>query len=150
MKTRIVRTNADNKDFVDLTKLLDKELVEKDGDEHSFYSQFNTIDKIKFVVVLYKDDEAIGCGAIKEFSPGIMEIKRMFTMPANRENGIASKVLSELETWAAELTYKKCILETGKRQTEALLLYKKRGFRQIENYGPYTQVENSVCFEKLL
>jgi putative acetyltransferase len=59
-------------------------------------------------------------------------------------------VLAELEAWAAELGYPKCVLETGKRQPEAIALYEKQGYQRISNYGQYIGVENSVCFEKVL
>ena len=42
----------------------------------------------------------------------------------------------------------KCILETGKRQAEAIRLYKKSGYDIIPNYGQYAGIENSVCFKK--
>jgi GNAT superfamily N-acetyltransferase len=64
--------------------------------------------------------------------------------------GIASNILAELEKWASELSYAKCILETGKKQPEAISLYKKNGYRIIPNYGQYCEVENSLCFEKKL
>ena len=106
------------------------------------------VDKIKYTVVAYENDIPIGCGAIKEYSPGIVEIKRMYTSPGSRGKGIASQILVELEKWAAELFFEKCILETGKRQTEAIALYKKNGYKLIPNYGQYAGIENSLCFEK--
>ncbi len=144
----IKRTNSDNPDFVELVKLLDEELAKRDGEDHPFYAQFNKIDKIKYVVLAYENENAVGCGAIKEYEPGKMEIKRMFVLPKHRKNGIAAKVLSELENWARELFHTKCILETGKKQPEAIGLYKKNGYKLIPNYGQYAKVENSVCFEK--
>jgi putative acetyltransferase len=39
-------------------------------------------------------------------------------------------------------------LETGKRQPEAIALYKKSGYKLIPNYGQYAAMDNSVCFEK--
>jgi putative acetyltransferase len=145
---KIIRTDSDNQDFINLVRYLDTDLAERDGDEHSFYAQFNKINKIKYVVVAYENDKPVGCGAIKEYSPNTMEIKRMYTAPESRGKGIASKVLTELETWAAELSYEKCILETGKKQPEAIGLYKKNGYKLIPNYGQYAEVENSLCFEK--
>ena len=79
-----------------------------------------------------------------------MEIKRMYTSPESRGKGIASSVLSELEGWASELSYEKCILETGKKQPEAIGLYEKNGYKTIPNYGQYAGIENSLCFEKHL
>jgi len=145
---KILRTNSDNPDFIELVKYLDADLAIRDGNEHSFYAQFNKIDKIKFVVIAYEDDQPVGCGAIKEYAPNTMEIKRMYTSPASRGNGIATKVLTELENWAAEMSFEKCILETGKKQPEAIALYKKSGYKSISNYGQYAGIENSVCFRK--
>ena len=144
----IKRANSDNKDFIELVKYLDADLAKRDGKEHSFYAQFNKIDKIKHVIVAYENDDPIGCGAIKEYAPKIVEIKRMYTSPASRGKGIATKILIELEKWATELSYEKCILETGKRQSEAIALYKKNGYQLIQNYGQYAGIENSQCFEK--
>lgn len=146
----IIRTNSDNRDFIKLVKLLDAELAIADGEDHIFYSQFNKIDKIRYVIVVYENDIPVGCGAIKEFEGNAMEIKRMFVSPAYRNKGIGSKILSELEEWASELSCNKCVLETGKRQPDAIALYKKNGYLPISNYGQYRGVENSVCFEKKL
>ena len=147
---KIIRTDSGNKDFIGLVKYLDAYLAEKDGEDHSFYDQFNKINIIKYVVVAYESEKSIGCGAIKEFAPGTMEVKRMYTSPEARGKGIATKILNELEIWAAELSYEKCILETGKRQPEAIALYKKSGYKIIPNYGQYAEMDNSICFEKVL
>jgi GNAT superfamily N-acetyltransferase len=143
-----IRTNASDLDFIGLVKMLDADLAIRDGDDHPFYAQYNTLASIKHVILAYKDGQAVGCGAFKEFSPGIMEVKRMFTLPAFRGMGIASLLLSELENWARELDYERCILETGIKQSEAIALYKKRGYAVVENYGQYAGVKNSVCFAK--
>ena len=146
----LLRTDSSNQDFVALVRLLDADLAERDGKDHSFYAQYNKIDKIKHVVVAYENNKPMGCGAIKEYAPGIMEVKRMYTLPEGRGKGVASNVLGELENWAEEMSYKKCILETGKKQSEAIRLYQKNGYVLIPNYGQYAKVENSVCFEKVL
>ncbi|WP_108868768.1 GNAT family N-acetyltransferase [Aquimarina aquimarini] len=148
--TETIRTNSRNNDFSKLVKLLDFDLAERDGDEHSFFAQFNKIDEIKHVVVVYENKLPVACGAIKEYDKNAMEIKRMFTLPEYRGKGLASVILSELEKWASELQYKRCILETGIKQPEAIRLYKKNSYKLISNYGQYQNVENSKCFEKLL
>lgn len=145
---RLIRTDSENKDFTALVKLLDAELAELDGDEHIFYAQLNKTDKIKHVIVAYENGKPISCGAIRAYSPMITEVKRMYTVPENRGKGIATKVLNELEKWASELSYQKCILETGWRQPDAIRLYEKNGYKRISNYGKYAGIENSICFEK--
>ena len=146
----IARTNSKNVDFVELVKHLDAELAIRDGDDHDFYHQYNGIDHLKYVAVAYMNDQAIACGAINEYDSTHVEIKRMYTLPENRGEGIAGKLLSELEKWAKELNYKACILETGKAQPEAIALYTKCAYSIISNYGQYAGVDNSVCFEKKL
>ena len=144
----LVRTTSDNNDFIGLVKLLDAELSIRDGEDHSFYAQFNKIDTIRHAVVAYEDEQPVGCGAIKAFSSEAMEVKRMYVRPEERKKGIAAAILSELEQWAVELSRKKCVLETGRKQPEAIALYSRHGYKQIENYGQYAGVENSICFEK--
>jgi len=147
---RIKRTDSDDEQFIALVKMLDDYLSVIDGDEHSFYAQYNKLDKIKHVIIILENDEPVACGGMKEYASGTMEIKRMFTLPAARGKGLAGMVLKELEQWAKDLSYSRCILETGKRMSEAVKLYPKNGYRVIENYGQYAGVGNSICFEKRL
>ncbi|RTQ47873.1 GNAT family N-acetyltransferase [Hymenobacter gummosus] len=147
---RLVRTDSDNADFRALVRLLDQDLHLRDGAEHAFYAQFNKVDAIRHVVVAYLDEVPVGCGAFKPFAGEQVEVKRMFVQPAYRGRGIAGAVLAELERWAAELHYTACVLETGKKQPEAIGLYQKSGYQLIPNYGQYIGVDNSVCMQKAL
>ena len=63
------------------------------------------------MIVAYKGQNAIGCGAIKFFDKKTMEIKRMFVPENTRGLGIATQILTNLESWASDLGYSKCILE---------------------------------------
>ncbi len=143
-----IRTDSSNKDFRYLISLLDKDLAVRDGDEHAFYSQFNNIENIRNVVMAYVDANPVGAGSFKKYSPQKVEIKRMFVLPVFRGKGIAFEILQQLEMWAAELNYTESILETGKKQPEAIALYRKSGYKIISNYGQYKNVENSVCMSK--
>jgi len=146
---KFIRTNSENKDFINLISKLDAYLKITDGDDHDFYNQFNGVAIVKHVVVVSKNDAPIGCGAIKHFDSTSVEIKRMFVDTSQRGVGIAPKILTELEIWAKELGYKKCILETGERQVAAVNLYHKCNYKRMDiNYGPYKGVVNSLCFEK--
>jgi len=144
------RTNSDDVDFINLVVLLDRDLAIRDGEDHSFYNQFNKTDKIKHVIVFYENEIAAGCGAFREKESDTVEIKRMFVRLDFRKRGIASKVLSELEIWAKEAGYTYTILETGKNQPEAINLYQKLGYTIIPNYPPYEKMDNSVCMKKTL
>ena len=144
----IIRTNSENEDFRSLVTMLDAELRIRDGEEHAFYSQFNKIDSLQEVVVAYLGEKAAGCGAIRRFNERTAEVKRMFVKTEDRGNGIAGKILGELEMWARELNFDECVLETGFKQPEAIALYKKSGYEVIPNYGQYAEVTNSLCMKK--
>lgn len=146
----ISRTDSENIDFQTLVRMLDIELAIRDGDEHSFYAQFNKLDSIKNVVLAYQNENAVGCGAYKNYDDETVEIKRMFVPLENRGKGIAGAVLQELEVWAIENGFKHAVLETGLKQPEAIRLYEKSGYKIIPNYGQYVGVENSVCMKKKL
>lgn len=148
--TTVIRTTSEHPDFQALVRLLDQELAVLDGDDHAFYAQFNKLKYITEAVVAYWDHQPVGCGAFRAFDPETVEIKRMFVQPAFRGRGIAGVVLSELETWARELGYARCVLETGQKQPEAIRLYQKSGYALIPNFGQYVGVDNSVCMEKVV
>jgi len=146
----IKRTNSDDPDFINLVALLDKDLAIRDGVDHSFYNQFNKTDKIKHTIVYYENNVPVGCGAFREKESDKTEIKRMYVHPDYRKKGIASAILKELETWAKEVGYTYTILETGKKQPEAINLYQKLNYTIIPNYPPYEEMDNSVCMKKTL
>lgn len=144
----VKRTNSGDQDFRSLVSLLDQELAIRDGNDHSFYAQYNKIDQLQNTVVCYVEERAIGCGAFKKHATNSVEIKRMFVVSELRGQGFAQVILKELESWAGELGFEECILETGKKQPEAIRLYQKAGYILIPNYGQYEGVENSVCMKR--
>lgn len=144
------RTDSNERDFRQLITLLDQNLVEINGDVQADYDQHNIIDHIETVVIAYADGTAAGCGCFKKFDANTVEIKRMYVDKPHRQKGIARKILNELRQWAQELGYGQLVLETGKRHHEALALYQKMGHVIIPNYGPYVDMEESICMRKVL
>ncbi len=146
----VIRTDSKHPDFIALVHSLDKALSEIDGEEHGFYAQYNRIDLLNYAVLAYDGSKAVACGAFKPLSGERVEIKRMYVAEEVRGKGIAGQILQELERWAKSLSYKRCVLETGKRQPDAIALYRRHGYQMIPNYGQYIGIENSVCFQKEL
>jgi putative acetyltransferase len=144
------RTEKTNTDFQHLVKLLDADLAVRDGADHAFYAPFNSSVNLQAVVVAYENNQPVGCGAFKAFGESQVEIKRMYVLPDFRGRGVALRILQELETWAKGSGYTTAVLETGQKQPEAIRLYQKAGYHIIPNFGPYVNVENSVCMEKQL
>ena len=144
------RTTSDDSNFLHLVALLDEDLAIRDGEDHAFYAQFDTLDHIKNSIVCYHGDLAVGCGAFKPYNTTTAEIKRMFVHPDFRGQGIATAILNELERWATELQYTNCILETGTNNPNAIQLYKKAGYSVIPNYDQYENVTTSICLGKTI
>ena len=147
----ILKRATTDKDVISLIEKLDAYLKISDGEDHDFYNQFNGTDTIEHMLVAYKDEVPVGCGAIKHFDASRAEVKRMFVDQTYRGQGIAAKLLAQLEQWAKEKGYKKCILETGERQVAAVQLYQKSKYKRMHtNYGQYKGIAQSICFEKTL
>jgi putative acetyltransferase len=131
----LIRTNSENTDFIKLVTLLDADLKFRDGEDHAFYAQFNKIDKIKYAVIAYENEIAIGCGAFRKYSSNTVEVKRMYVSENTRGKGIATQVLSELEKWAGELNYTRCVLETERTNPKRLHCIKKTGIQLLPTLG---------------
>ncbi len=101
-------------------------------------------------VVARLDGQPAGCGALRPLEPGVGEVKRMYTAPWARGNGVALAVLTALEEHARQRGYQALRLETGDRQLAALRLYERAGYRPIPCYGRYASRAWSRCFEKQL
>ncbi|MFB6457244.1 GNAT family N-acetyltransferase [Chitinophaga sp. Hz27] len=145
-----LRTNNEQRDFESLTSALDDDLRDRYHELQDLYDEHNVIEAINTVVIAYAAGAAVGCACFREFNDHTIEIKRMFVMPELRGKGIAMGILQELENWAKELNYGYSILETGKRQPEAISFYQKSGYTIMDNYGQYIGMDNSICMRKRL
>jgi GNAT superfamily N-acetyltransferase len=103
-------------------------------------------------LVAWIDGQPAGCGAVKPLDGDATkgEIKRMYTTPDARRQGIGRALLVELELRAAGLGYGRVQLETGLAQPEAIALYERHGWHRITPYGHYKDSPQSVCFAKVI
>jgi GNAT superfamily N-acetyltransferase len=97
-------------------------------------------------LVARRDGVAIGCGGMAALSGGVGEIKRMWTAPAARGQGVARLILRRLEEKARFLGYRLLRLDTNAALTEARNFYRREGYRSIPRYNdnPYA----TLWFEK--
>lgn len=104
------------------------------------------------VLLVAVDDDGglLGCGAVRLREPGVGEIKRMYVRPHARGRGIASALLAALEAEASALYAERLVLETGERQGEALGLYRRAGYEQIDRFGEYVDSPLSLCMGRTL
>ncbi|MBK1812305.1 GNAT family N-acetyltransferase [Clostridium sp. YIM B02505] len=148
---RILKTDSKNEDFRKLTELLDENLYELYGEDIKIYSKQNSVDyNLKDVIVIYIDDEPVACGASKEYDNNTIELKRIFVKKANRGQGLSKLIVKQIEELGRSDEYRFGILQTGRKQIEAIKLYERTGYEIIENYGVYIGDDESVCMKKAL
>jgi len=150
MGLEIRNTDSKNMDFIELVKLLDRDLEERYGDLQKQYDKHNKADYINDVVIVYKDNVPVACGAFKKYDDFTAEIKRIFVTKENRHQGISKLILNKLEELVRSKGYKYAVLETGIKQFEAINLYKNALYEITAKYEPYAGNTNSVCMRKVL
>ncbi|WP_340560803.1 GNAT family N-acetyltransferase [Streptomyces sp. GSL17-111] len=84
------------------------------------------------------------------YADGDAEIKRMYVVPGARGQGLARKILAQLEADARAAGRLRMVLETGTMQPEAIALYESEGYEPCAKFGLYREEPNSRCYAKPL
>lgn len=101
-------------------------------------------------VLLLRDDIAIGGGAFMRHDERTAELKRVWTHSDLRRQGLASKVLLELEAQVLRQGYERIYLTTGFRQPEAVGLYRGHGYTALFDEVTDPETPRKLPFEKHL
>lgn len=99
-------------------------------------------------LLLLRDGETIGGGAFKHYDAHTAEFKRIWTRADLRRQGLARKLLVELEAQAARQGYSRIYLTTGFRQPEAVGLYLNYGYTALFDVSVDPEVYKTLPFEK--
>ena len=126
------------------------QMSERYGTPPSPFSPEDTAASRSAFLVARLGDEPVGCGALRRLDDSAAEIKRMYVAPTARRQGIARRILRELESQAMGFGYRFVRLETGVLQHEAVALYEACGYRRIPAFGHYIGSPISICYEKAL
>lgn len=102
---------------------------------------------VLFAVARDGEGRAVACGAIV-VGPDYGEVKRMYTLPSHRGQGIARALLALLESEARARGVRQFTLETGYLQHDAIGLYERLGYRRCGPFGDYAEDPNSVFMSK--
>jgi GNAT superfamily N-acetyltransferase len=152
-EVNFVRVDPENRDLRALIDRLDEELKSRYPHEMIYVVDF-TDPKVKEMtfVVAYVNDQPVGCGGLRPLDPqsAVMELKRFYVDPDIRKQGIANRMLKELEARATAAGCGEIRLETGIKQPEAIALYVKHGYQPIDLFGPYIGDPDSLCYGKSL
>lgn len=150
---RVSTTSLDDPDLRRLIEQLNEELrtrYPEEGATHFRLDPAEVAPGVGGVVIARAGEVPVGCGAVRLLDRETAEIKRMYTAPAARRTGVASLILTELESIARSLGARRLVLETGTRQTAAIALYRRLGFADIERFGEYADSPLSLCMSRPL
>jgi len=154
----IIRTPQTDNEWNTVKKLLQDYRSEFDDQTcfTSFEQEMENIeqyyadeDKLKLMAVDESTNTIIGCVALRSFSPGVAEMKRLYVAPPFRGHKIGQKLAEAIIENAIEKGYHAMVLDTMYEMLAAQQLYYSLGFHTIP---PYNQQDESkvVCFEKIL
>ena len=145
-----------NFDHPEVNVLLTKHFIElraasPEGSAHVLDIPGLKIPSIKFWS-LWKDDQLMGCGALKFLEKNHGEFKSIRVHDNFRNKGNGIKVINHLIDKAKKLEIKRISIETGAGEffTPARKLFDKCGFKPCPPFGHYTKDINSLYLTKLI
>ncbi|GGU52087.1 N-acetyltransferase [Streptomyces albospinus] len=100
------------------------------------------------LLVARHGDEVAGCVGTRLLDARTAELKQMFVRPAKRGLGGADGLLRAAESAALRMGAERMRLDTRLDLTEAVALYRRHGFVEIEAY--HDDVYAEIFFEKPL
>lgn len=147
MKYELQKTDCGNPDFLKLCDELDIFLNHAIGGEkkREKYKKFNHADTMDCIIIVYVNNEPAGCGALRKYSEKEIEVKRVFVREIYRGKHIGGMIMEALIAQARRMNFQRMILETGVFLSASVHLYQQYGFEEIENYGPYRNMPESLC-----
>jgi putative acetyltransferase len=125
-------------DEVELVRKLFREYAASLGRDLSFQDFERELaelpDFYRAIVLAEVEGEIVGCAAVREFEPGVAELKRLYVRPAARGRGLGRALSIEAIARARANGFTSIRLDTLPEMTEATALYRSLGFKEISAY----------------
>jgi GNAT superfamily N-acetyltransferase len=87
------------------------------------------------LLLAYSENRLAGIACLKELTPDIGEIKRMYVRQGNRKQGLGRALLNRLLGEAGQIGYNRIRLDSAPFMTEAQNLYRAFAFTEIDAYA---------------
>jgi putative acetyltransferase len=147
-----IEIRAEDPDQPEVIQLLAKANAHFEALYSSRLTHLLTIAQLKAPAVTFlaarQEGRLVGCGALRRYAPSYAEIKRMFVLPEMRGRGIGRRLVEHLERLAFEAGVEVLRLEAGRKQIEAIALYRALGFVERGPFGDYLDIPLSSFLEK--
>ncbi|WP_417526455.1 GNAT family N-acetyltransferase [Marinomonas shanghaiensis] len=90
------------------------------------------------VLLIWKDNEVVGCGAFRRVDAKVCEMKRVYIRPTERGHRLGEKLVTELMFCAKENGYQRMCLDVLADFEVARRLYVRLGFEPCDpvSYNP--------------
>jgi putative acetyltransferase len=138
------------RDEVELARELFREYAASLGRDLSFQDFERELAELPnfYRVILFAElaGEVVGCAAIREFAPGVAELKRLYVRPAARGRGLGRALSVAAIARARGDGFRTVRLDTLPEMTAATRLYRALGFREIAAYR-HNPIAGSRYFE---
>lgn len=86
------------------------------------------------VLITEADDRVVGCVCLRQFEPGICEMKRLYVIPEYRSRSLGRALAKAVIDQARSMGYGRMRLDTLADMREATVLYHSLGFRDCAPY----------------
>jgi ribosomal protein S18 acetylase RimI-like enzyme len=86
------------------------------------------------VYIIEVDGDVAGMGALRKLNANVGEFKRMYNRPKYRGKGYGKKMVNKLLGDGRRFGCSSFLLDTAKFMTAAQHIYRKAGFKEIEDY----------------
>jgi putative acetyltransferase len=96
------------------------------------------------------DGAAVAMGALRRHGDGIAEVKRMYTLPSHRGQGLGRAIVAEIEKLARAEGFARLVLETGSNFDAAKHVYESAGFKPCDALLDYPPSAWNAFYEKPL
>lgn len=125
-------THGGDPRFRELVRAMDREYGERFGAAALKCRSCHGLDDIRQACLLLRDGQVVACGAFRAMEEGTAELNRVYVRPEHRRRGCARQVVEVLELQALFQGFGRMVMEIGRDIPEAISLYRKMGYREIE------------------